>query len=216
MLFPLFPLVLVSTTPLQVPLRLSAASIGRREYGVEITTEANGEVSSTETAVVAERISAKGTGFLRSRYVVGALFDGEMGTFPVGRHERMQLAANGTITTSDRSSIPLPDVQLPEGPLASGSEWDSRFFGNDRIRCRYEGDVTIAGRTAARVALLRLEKPEGIHLEESYVLFDRSDALLLQTYIHARIDSPPGQPERVGYYRLRRTNVKGLGLPPIL
>lgn len=205
MLLPLPPLVMP-----HAPLRFTDASVGRREYAVELCLEDPKGPTMTETATIAERIGPRFMGFERTRYVVASANDDGSPFYRAGKQESVLVNPNGSHRSDGAPRISLPDVTFPDGPLTPGTEWTSSIFGTESVRCRYVGDETVAGRPAVRMSLQTIEAKGGLTFEEAYILIDRTDALPLQSFIRARVEFLG---EMKALFRLRRTNVPGLGLP---
>ncbi len=205
--------MLVALVPLLVPqlqIRLTEASIGRREYAIELHVESEKGETMTESATIAERLVRRFSGFERTRYVVGSAIDDGAPTFKPGTRDSDLLSPNGIGQRKERPRVPLFDISFPDGPLTPRREWKSIPFENIPLVCRYEGDVSIAGRTAARVSFRVSTHQEGLTINEAHTLIDRADARPLQTYVRAEIDFFS---KAKVLFRLRRTNVPGLGLP---
>ena len=194
----------------QSPLLLNDASVGRREYAVELHIESENGDSITESSLIAERHVRQFMGFQRTRYVIGSVNDGGTPSYKAGTHDRDLLSPNGIGQKGARDRVPLMDPSFPDGPLTPGTEWSSNAFDNIPLLCRYVGDEEVAGRTAARITFRVDEKEKGLTFEEAYTLIDRTDARPLQTYVRARLEFF-GRTRVL--YRLRRTNVPGLSLP---
>lgn len=202
--------LLLATLPVDAPLRLTDASVGRREYALEIRVEDGKGDSMTETATVAERIVREGAAFRRTRQVVASLNSEGAETFRIGANERSILRSDNSTPERTDHPVPFTDVTFPTGPITKGQEWISPNSGRQRMRFRYEGETTIAGCAAVRLSLLEIVEPRGIVVEGAYVLLDRRDLLPLQIFFPGKVDL---NGELKVLFRLRRANVPGLGLP---
>ena len=188
------------------PIRLNDASVGRREYAVEIRLEMPGNEPDVETATIAERLVRAVGGFRRTRTVVTAYGSTNSGVYKIGVSDAATIGPNGKGRNLRDLRILLPDLTVPDAPLAPGRLWTSDALA--RVRCRYDGLATVAGRIAHRVTILDVEEPI-LRGATGFVLLDAADALPLQAKIGVEFLMNDARGSAV--YRLRRANVPGLG-----